>query len=468
MTNIDIDTETGTGKTSRVGNWRLAAFAAIIFPLTGAGLPIAIHLPAIYSQHFGISLGAIGAVFLFGRLWDAISDPLIGTLSDRTRTRFGRRRPYMVAGCVLFAVASALLFFPPDRISPAYLGIALFLCYLGWTMVQIPFLAWSGELSRDYNERTRIVSFQQIAMAVAVAAVLILPTVVDQVRPGDGRFKLTMLGGFILVTLVPGLLLTLSAFREPPLPPTSAQPRPSAGIGFLFRDRLLLRVLGSDFAVTLAQYLRMSLFVFFVVFYMGLPQWASGLFLFQFVVAIFAGPIWLKVGYRLGKHRAAVLGECLQVLVNLGLLFIAPGNIALLVFLTAAQGLTQNSGNQMLRAIVADVADQHRLETGADRTGLFFSVFSLSGKAASAGAVGVALPLVAWLGFDPTRANDASALFWLKIVFALGPALAHGLSALLIVGFPLDQRRHAEVRKALDDRDRDVPTSTIIAQLGDA
>jgi glycoside/pentoside/hexuronide:cation symporter, GPH family len=187
---------------------------------------------------------------------------------------------------------------------------------------------------------------------------------------------------------------------------------------------------------------------------MGLPQWASGLFLLQFVFGIAAGPIWLRIGKTLGKHRAAVAGEMIQVGINLGLLLVSPGNLSLLLALTVAQGLAQGSGNLMLRSLVADVADRHRLETGHDRGALFFSAFSLSIKAGMAAAVGIALPLVGWLGFDPAaHVNTPQALQGLLYVFAIGPAVAHLISAALIHGFPLDEAEHSRIRRALDQRE---------------
>jgi Na+/melibiose symporter-like transporter len=107
----------------------------------------------------------------------------------------------------------------------------------------------------------------------------------------------------------------------------------------------------------------------------------------------------------------------------------------------------------MLRSIVADLADKQALERGRAYPGLLFSAFSVSGKTATAAAVGIALPLVAFLGFKPGLHNSADALLGLKLVFALGPALSHVASALLIAGFPMDERRHAEIRRALDARD---------------
>ena len=138
---------------------------------------------------------------------------------------------------------------------------------------------------------------------------------------------------------------------------------------------------------------------------------------------------------------------------NLGLLLVTPGALPLLVGLTIAQGLAQGSGNLMLRSMVADIADKQRLESGEDRTGLLFSIFSLTGKAATAVAVGVALPLVGLLGFKPGAVNAPEALLGLKLVFALGPALAHLASAWLISGFSLDAAGHADIRRQLDSRD---------------
>jgi Na+/melibiose symporter-like transporter len=213
-------------------------------------------------------------------------------------------------------------------------------------------------------------------------------------------------------------------------------------------------VLLSDFAVTVGQSTRGGLIVFFVTFYMGLPHWASGLFLFQFIFGVIAGPIWAEIGYRIGKARAAVAGELAQVAINLGLLFVVPGQLGPLLALTVAQGLAQGSGNLMLRSMVADVADEHRLRTGEDRSALFFSTFSLSSKAGMAVAVGIALPLVGWLGFDPTAAsNTPEALRGLLWVFALGPAITHLISATLIHGFPLHEARHSEIRRRLEERD---------------
>lgn len=444
----------GSGE-QRAGAGRLLAFSAIALPVYAAQMPLAVYLPAIYAQHYGVSLALLGTIFLVERLWGTVADPIIGALSDRTRSRFGRRRLWIASGALVFGLSGLLLFFPLAGVTPLYLGAALFAFYLGWSMIQIPYLAWSGEISRDYHERTRIATYQQVVGSASLLIVLILPTIVDQLRPGDAPLKLAAMGGLIVATLVPTLLLTLRAFPEPAARETaSGRPDFTQTVRIVLGETLLMRVLLSDFAVTLGQMIRGALFVFFVSSYMELPRWASGLFLLQFVFGIAAGPIWLAVAKRLGKHRTAVWGELAQVAINLGLLLVVPGQLPLLLGLTIAQGLAQGSGNLMLRSMVADIADKHRLETGEDRSALFFSVFSVSMKAGMAAAVGIALPLVGWAGFDPKAVHNSDhALTVLLLVFALGPALSHLVSALLLLGFPLDEAAHADIRRALDERE---------------
>lgn len=345
-----------------------------------------------------------------------------------------------------------LLFFPVLPVTPVLLCIELFFFFLAWSMIQIPYLAWSAEVSTEYDERTRVSTWQLVTAAMGLLLILGTMSALEQIAPKNNILKLEAIGATLLLMTAITLPLTLRAFPEPrhTKATTTKLSLPQA-LRILAGEPLLLRILASDFSVSLGQNIRASLFVFFVTDYMVLPKWGSLLFLFQFVFGLVAGPIWLRIGYKLGKHRATVLAELLQAGINLGLVFLRPGDFVPLLVLAVAQGFTQGSGNLMLRAMVGDVADQHRLRTGEDRTALFFSVFSISMKAAMAVAVGIALPLAAWFGFNPKAVvNTPDALRGVVLIFALGPALAHLISAALIARFPLDAKAHAEIRRQLD------------------
>jgi glycoside/pentoside/hexuronide:cation symporter, GPH family len=265
------------------------------------------------------------------------------------------------------------VFVPPPGAGPLLLSAALFTLYLGYSMIATPFAAWTGELSAQYHERTRITTFVMIMTALALLLALLLPSALAARLAGQPATELAAMGAMVFVLLAITLPLGLTAVAEP-TPSTAALPPLRIGetVGFVLRERLLLRVLGSNGAVRLGQGIRTALFVFFVSAWMGRPALAPALFLYQYVFGVVACPIWLAIGRRIGKGRAAVAGELVQMAINLALLLVAPGGWPLLIALTTAQGLAQGSGNLMLRAIVADVADAHRLETGHDRTGLFY------------------------------------------------------------------------------------------------
>ena len=438
----------------RIGAGRLIAFSSLGMPLAAVEVPLSTYVPPLYASAFGVNLATVGLIFLAARLWDALIDPGIGILSDRTRTRFGRRRPWIAVGGVIFGLAAVPVFLPLPSFGAVALSASLFTLYLGYSMIATPFSAWGGELSAQYHERTRVATYQQVLTALGLLLALVLPSLMIHRGAGQPRLQLAAMGALVLRLLVPSLVIGLTALPEPEAGPKVAGPiRIGQILRVLVGEKLLMRVLASNFAIRLGQGIRTAAFVFFISYFMGRPGWAPGLFLLQYIFGILACPIWLAIGRRLGKTRAAIAGELVQMAINLSLLALTHSSVGLLIGLTVAQGLAQGSGNLMLRAIVADVADHHKLWTDEDRIGLFYSVFSLSDKSAMAVAVGVALPLLAWLGFDPKHVNSPAVLDHLKLVFALGPALAHLLSALIIRGFPLDEERHTEIRRALAARD---------------
>ncbi|WP_334183509.1 MFS transporter [Novosphingobium sp.] len=434
--------------------WRLLRFTAMSVPVYAAAQPVMAFVPAILSRHYAIPLAGLGLVYLIGQVVNSLLDPVIGSLSDRTISRFGRRRPWIAGGGLLFIIGSAMLFFPPEGATLTWVGIGVICYYTGASTTQTTLMAWSGEVSGDYDQRTRIASQFTLLSSSALVLTLLLPAVADQFRPDDGPLRLTLFGTLVLFTAVPGLLLTLTALPDRSAPSGAEPFALGKTLKAVFGNPLLLRVLSADAAVTAGQGVRTALLLFIVTIYFQRPEWAAGFFLLQYSFGVLAGPIWRRIGQHLGKSRAAVVAELTQAAINFGLVFLTPDRFGLMMALAVAQGLSQGSGNLMLRSMVADVADLHRAETGEDRVGLYYSVFSVSMKLGGALAFGIALPLVTAFGFDPKAAtNTPEALNALLLVFALGPALAHTLAAALVAGFPLDAGRHAEIRRQMQARE---------------
>jgi GPH family glycoside/pentoside/hexuronide:cation symporter len=434
----------------RVSALRLIAFSIAGLAIGGVQTAVVIYLPAFYAQKFGLGLGLVGTIFMVCRLWNAFSDPIIGLLSDRTRSRFGQRKPWVAGGGILLAVAIWAIFMPPAQIGALYLTIGLLALYLGVSAFSTPLYAWAGSLSPEYHERTRNQTYLQTVVSLGLVTMVAIPLTMGQFGITDLARQIAGMGWASIVPLIVGLPILWLFFQERPAPEAKRHLGLGPAIRLLATDRVVLRVIGSDFFVSLGQGFRGSLLIFFVTAYMQLPLKAMLIIpLVQYGFGVFASPIWLLISRRLGKHKTLIAAEITQIVINLCLLLLSPGQLWPLIALTVAQGLSQGSGNLMLRAIVSDVADQERLKTGKDHSGLLFSIFNVTINAAMALSVGIALPLVGLFGFLPGKPNSAAALSSLQWIIAVGPAIGHALSALLIVRFPLDEAKHAEIVREL-------------------
>ena len=139
-----------------------------------AAIPVSLYLPFVYSRDLGLELTDIGLILMLARLSDVVTDPLIGYLSDRTRTRFGKRKPWLAAGTVVMMFSAWQLFAPSGAVDNWHLLIWSVLLWLGWTMINIPYFAWGAELSEDYNERTRITGWRQFFGYLGNVSVLLV------------------------------------------------------------------------------------------------------------------------------------------------------------------------------------------------------------------------------------------------------------------------------------------------------
>lgn len=442
-------TESAAGR-HHVSAVRLIAFSIAGLAIGGVQSAIQIYLPRFYAQQSGLGLGVVGVIFMVCRLLNAFSDPVIGVLSDRTHTRLGQRKPWVVGGGALLAIAILAAYIPPAGVSRIYIAIAIFTLLLGNSAFSTPLYAWAGGLSPEYHQRTRNQTYLQTIVSLGLVSMVAIPLVLTQYGMADPATQIASMGWSNIAALAVGLPILALWFKERPAPVIRRQLAFGPALRLLGTDRTVLRVIGSDFFVSLGQGFRGALIVSFVSAYMQLPKGAILYIpLIQYGLGVLASPLWARVGYRLGKHRTLIVAEITQIIINLGLLLLSPGQLWLLVALTVAQGLCQGSGNLMLRAVVSDVADQERLRTGKDHAGLLFSIFNVTINVAMALALGSALPLVALFGFKPNAANTPEALAALRWIIAVGPAIGHALSAALMLRFPIDETKHAEIVRQL-------------------
>lgn len=438
-------------------SWSLAAFAAPCLPLAALGLPLVVYLPEYYTSELGLSLTVVGSAFLLVRLIDIIFDPLIGGMMDRTQSRWGRFRPWMVAGAPLVAAGAYALFMARPGIGAGYLWFWLIVVYAGYSMMTLSQTAWAAVLSNDYQQRSRVYGWWQAGNVVGMILVLTLPPIMAKVFQGDHAAGIQSMGWFI-VTLIPlTVLLATRAVGERPAPVTHHKSGVTQYLALLKRQSVR-KLLIADLLMGLAPGIAGALFFFFFERIKGFDKAEAGILLLAYFIAALAGaPLWPMLARRIGKHQALAVASVAYAVVQVCAVLTPAGNSLLGLLVLVLAGLPYSAAPLLVRAMMADISDEERLASGADRTGLLYALVSGTVKLGHALAIG-AFPVLALLGFDPKQptATGETALIAL---YSVVPAVMGLVVAAVMLRYPLDATRVADIQRQLSERDASVPTS---------
>jgi glycoside/pentoside/hexuronide:cation symporter, GPH family len=425
----------------------LLAYGLPGLPLAVLGLPLYVYLPAFYAETFGLGLAAVGAALLVARLFDVLTDPLIGHLSDHTRSRLGRRRTWILAGAPLLLVGATLLFVPVGTPGIAYLLVLSLLTYLGWTLVALPYTAWGAELSPHYHQRSRIAASREgfvIAGTLLAAAAPVLL--------GHGQNTAATLASLSiwLWLLIPVSLAVLFVRVQEPAR-RRAPVAWSEGWLILAGNRPFKRLLLAYVLNGTANALPATLFLLFTGHVLGAPDMAGMLLLIYFAAGVLSLPLWLRLARTTSKHRAWTISMLWACAVFLWVPFLSEGQIWAFAVICLLSGLSLGVDLALPSAIQADVVDLDTARGGGERAGVFFGLWGMATKLALALAVGIAFPLLQLAGFEAGAENSPGALLWLALLYAGLPVLLKFAALALMWRFPIDAGSHAHLRNLLDN-----------------
>ena len=280
----------------------LLAYGAPALPLAALTLPTYILLPKFYASEVGLGLASVGLILLMARIWDVVSDPVIGQMSDRIETRFGRRRPWIVAGTPLVMIAVWFLFVPGAGAGATHLLVWSLVLYTGWTMMILPLTAWGAELSASYNERSRIAAFRETAIILGTLLALGLPVALGM-KDGPAAGDSLSLIAWTVVLLLPVAVIALLRFTPEPPVRYRAHVTFRRGLAVLRHNGPFRRLILAYLINGVANGLPATMFVLYVANVLQAPKQAAVLLFVYFLAGIVAVPVWLKLSYRYGKHR---------------------------------------------------------------------------------------------------------------------------------------------------------------------
>lgn len=417
-------------------------------------VPMTALLPAFYARELSMSLATVGGVLLTSRMADLVLDPLIGRLSDGTRTRWGRRKPWMVAGTPVLMLGAVLLFMPLSLgLSPAwYLLVASMVIYLGGSMLGLAYSAWGAEVVSSYHGRSKVAGMREALGVLGIVLAASVPAVTALYGHAVDRFTMGVLGWMIIVITPLTVGLAIRFVPEPAIIERAAIDWRQQLLG-LWRNKPF-RVLCIAFVVmNLGSSVATSTLVFFIVHYLRQPEIIGPVLLGSFGSVLAFVPVWVWISRRIGKHRAAGISLIAAILINTVLaLLLQPGDGWWFVGAMIVAGAASAGYLTLPLGMMGDVIDFDALKTGQTRGGLYFGIWSFAQKISPAIAVGITLPLLTYVGFDPASKGGTAGVMALKYIFALGSTPLFLIGALLLMAFPIDARRHGIIRRRLDGR----------------
>jgi Na+/melibiose symporter-like transporter len=437
---------------------RLSVFALVspALALAALGPPLTLYLPEYFANHIGLPLGSVGAAFMWVRLIDIGFDPFLGAVMDRTRTRFGQFRLWLMAGVPLMVVSCGMLYLAVPGATMAYLVVGLALIYAAQSICHLAQNAWAARLSKSYNERSRIYAWNQAAGVAGMVVLLMLPPLAGQFYPGDRAIGVHTIGWYAIVLMIVTTAIAVAVVPEP-LVQASDTSRETAwttlsSFAMLVGRPAVARILIADLLLGLNLGLTGAVFLFYAREVLKLERTQANFAMLIFFSSGLAGvALWMWLARRIGKHRTLACAAAWTAVAQALLLLAPPGNFLVTVPGFALVGVSYSAGAFLLRAMMADAGDEVRLDLGEDRTGMLYALVNSTSKVGQALAVGFAFNLLASIGFVAAEGahNGPEAIFGLKLVFVGGSVVLTLAAAAVILGYRLTKRRHDEILAAL-------------------
>ena len=401
---------------------------------------------------------AVGIIFLLSTLWDAITDPIVGNLSDRTRSRWGRRRPWLLFGAVPFGLTFIMQWLVPELDENGlfiYYLLAALLLKTAFTAVNIPYTSLTPELTPNYDERTRLTAYRfSFSILGGVAAVGLHPVIVGFF--GDVKTGHAVSAGVWAVFIILSALTTFSFTRE--TAPISNAPQIGfmEGLRITLSNRPFLFVTGIYLLSWLTLQFVQTNLLLYVRYWVNAEDSFTLLVLILQVTAFLALGLWSWVSARIGKKRTYYIGATLWLVVMGLVFFIPPNSLTPLYFVSFFAGLGVSVAYLIPWSMLPDVVEYDELQTGQRREGAYYGFFVFLQKLGLSLGLAVSNFVLDAAGYvNPEVAGGVvtqpdSVLLVLRLFISLVPMVILLISLPIAAAYPITPQKFEEIRAQLN------------------
>jgi GPH family glycoside/pentoside/hexuronide:cation symporter len=397
------------------------------------------------------------AIFV-GKSWDYINDPIIGYLCDRTRTRWGRRRPYLLFGFIPFGLSFLMMWWIPPFTNPwmltAYYALAFFFFDTMVTVVTMPYFALTPELTQDYDERTSLTSYRMAFSLIGGLVAFVIPQMLIGETIPQNANRALMMGAIFAVTASLPLLLTFFGTREKQEYIDQEKPTLRESLQAARKNRPFIFAMGIFLFTWTAMSIIENQLFYFLEYRMGMEEEAPIVAGTVFVVAILVLPFWIWASKKTDKRIAYIFGMLFLSAVMIILIFIPPSlGLAIVLFLAAMAGVGVSAIHVLTWAMIPDAVEVDQLESGARHEGMFYALVTLFRKVAVSIAIPLGLLLLDASKFSANNPNQPESAVN-AIRFLMGPLPSIFLLGGIIfaIFYPLSREAHRTTRAKIEAR----------------
>ena len=418
---------------------------------------INLYLMIFATDFLAIAPATVGFIFGISRLWDAISDPLIGHLSDNTRTRFGRRRPWLVIAAVPLGIAFYMLFNPAfgseALITILWFGAAVILFYTASTLFYVPHFAIAAELTEDYHQRNIVFGCRHagwlagyvMSLGGIYSLTMLHSEGAEKVIDFAGK-QATFIGSLTAISV----LLCAYGMQEKP---GFAERRSTSALPVIkdvFKNMYARRILIVNFMDNVSFALTSTLVIYVCTYILNDANIASVFILFFMLPSLLLVPIWMPLARKFGKKNLYTFSMLLSGTAFGSLFFADYNNLAHLYIAGIMAGTANGCNNVIGPSIFSDIIDYDELQTGDRKEGAYFAVWSLVWKSSTAIVLFILGMVLSFVGFEPNVPQTDLVIDTMKFMFTLLPCMFYILAAFMFSFFKLNEETYNNIRTELD------------------
>lgn len=398
-------------ETETIGmNPTYAAYGSVGFSLAIVGIPLYLYMPTFYTQHVGLDVASVGMILLIARLIDMFADPIIGHLSDHSSSKYGKRHPFILAGSFALLIGYGAIVFPPDGEIAAWwlFGFSL-LMYLGWSLISVPYLSISSEISPDYHTKTLIASYREVMAILGMMCALLIPYFLGISERSDQTLIVLFL---FLLTILP--LSVIWLWKKIPPIFDSLPPIPFyTGLCTLWDHNGKMLLIAYTFNA-LANAIPSTLFLYYVSLVLGEKELSGLLLIVYFICGIAALPLWLFLSRRFSKRSLWIASMCFASSAFIFVPYLDSGESSLFFAIVILSGFSLGADLVFSSSMQSDLAQSFE-RRGFAMSGVLFGLWGMGTKLSLALGVGIAFGILGMVGFDPNSPTPLSlnTLAWL-------------------------------------------------------